>query len=114
MAATQHPPLKAAERRIADAVYKRLSREIRTKLGKGELIFVPAAGGIGKTALALVGAPMLARAIEVFGSKQVASRWFQRPNPALKRKAPLDVVTSARGRKKVEAILGRIEQGVIS
>jgi putative toxin-antitoxin system antitoxin component (TIGR02293 family) len=57
---------------------------------------------------------MLARAIEVFGSKQIANRWFRKPNPALKKKAPLEVVTSARGRKEVEAILGRIEQGVIS
>ena len=112
MAVTQSVRLKAAERRIADAVYKRLSREIGAKLSKGELILAPGRAGVGKTAR--VAGPTLARAVEVFGSKQVATRWLCRPNPALKLKAPLDVITSARGRKEVEAILGRIEQGVIS
>lgn len=113
MAAKQKPLLKAAERRIADAVYERLSREIRTKISRGELILVEAKGS-GKTPLTLARAPMLARAMEAFDSKQIATRWFQKPNPALKMKTPLEVVNSAPGRKKVEAILARIEQGVIS
>src|SRR5206468_12282170 len=113
--------LKASERRIVNAaaaeVYKRLSREIGTKLERGELIVLTS--GSGKPALAVKtaldkGTPLLARAIDVFGSKQVAIRWFHRRNPALRMNTPLDASISARGRKELEAILGRIEQGVIS
>ena len=119
--AAKRSTLKASERRIVNAaaaeVYKRLSREIGTKLERGELIVLTA--GSGKPALAVKtaldkGTPLLARAIDVFGSKQVAIRWFHRRNPALRMNTPLDAVISARGRKELEAILGRIEQGVIS
>lgn len=104
--AVKQATLKAAERRIADAVtkevYERLSQELGVRPHR-RIAVDPAAVE-----------PMLARAIEVFGSRQVAARWFQRPNPALKMKAPSDVIASARGRKQVDAILGRIEHGVIS
>jgi Protein of unknown function (DUF2384) len=102
--------LKAAERRIADAVteevYKRISRYFGKNLRKG--VGVESAGSEPMRAKAI------ATAIEVFGSRQVVIRWFQRPNPALKMKTPSDAIASARGRKQVDAILGRIEHGVIS
>ena len=59
-------------------------------------------------------APIVARAIEVFGSQHVATLWMSQPNPALRMKTPIQAIASIKGRGEVERILGRIENGVIS
>ncbi len=59
-------------------------------------------------------APILARAIEVFGSSEVAIHWMRQPNPALRMKTPLEAIAASKWRSEVLAILGRIEHGVIS
>jgi len=54
-----------------------------------------------------------ARAGEVFASRRKALRWLRSPNPALGGLSPLDAAETSEGRREVEAILGRIEYGVI-
>ena len=58
--------------------------------------------------------PVLARAIEVFGNSDKATRWMQRPNRALGQKTPIEMLGAKEGRKEVEELLGRIEYGVYS
>ena len=59
-------------------------------------------------------APVLARAIEVFGNSEKATRWMERPNRALSQKTPVQMLSTPAGRKEVEELLGRIEYGVYS
>ncbi len=59
-------------------------------------------------------APLLARAIEVFGNSDKATRWMGRPNRALGQKTPIEMLGTKEGRKEVEELLGRIEYGVYS
>lgn len=55
-----------------------------------------------------------ARAAEVLGSEEKASRWLHSPNRALDGRRPLDIVDTDLGAREVEAVLGRIEHGVYS
>lgn len=55
---------------------------------------------------------MIARAIEVLGSKEKALAWLRSPVPGLDEKRPLAVIDTAEGRRRVKDILGRIEHGV--
>jgi putative toxin-antitoxin system antitoxin component (TIGR02293 family) len=65
------------------------------------------------TSFAIAGfADVIARAIEVLGSKERALAWLRSPVPGLGDKRPLDVIDTAEGRREVEDILGRIEHGV--
>jgi putative toxin-antitoxin system antitoxin component (TIGR02293 family) len=57
-------------------------------------------------------AEVIARAIEVLGSKEKALAWLRSPVPGLRNQRPLDIMNSAEGRRDVEDILGRIEHGV--
>ena len=55
---------------------------------------------------------LLVKAIELFGSKEEAERWFDTPAPALDRRRPIELMTSSVGARMVEQLLGRIEYGV--
>ena len=59
-------------------------------------------------------APVLTRAIAVFGNSEKATRWMERPNRALAQKTPVQMLATEKGRKEVEELLGRIEYGVYS
>ncbi|AFK56873.1 MbcA/ParS/Xre antitoxin family protein [Tistrella mobilis] len=55
---------------------------------------------------------ILARAAEVFGSREGAERWLQTPSPALDRHRPIDLLRTRRGRTLVETLLVRLDYGV--
>ncbi len=57
-------------------------------------------------------ADVIARAIEVLGTKSKALRWLRSPVPGLDNHRPLDVIDTTEGRQQVENILGRIESGI--
>lgn len=59
-------------------------------------------------------ARILARATEVFSGSEKASRWLSRPNRALGGETPLSLLDTDAGTQEVEAVLGRIEDGVYS
>lgn len=59
-------------------------------------------------------ARILARAEEVLGDQAKAARWFSRPNRALGGDSPLSLLDTDAGTQEVEAVLGRIEDGVYS
>lgn len=59
-------------------------------------------------------ARIFARAKQVFGSAGKASRWLSRPNRALGLEIPLSFLDTDVGTQEVEAVLGRIEDGVYS
>jgi putative toxin-antitoxin system antitoxin component (TIGR02293 family) len=60
-------------------------------------------------------ARILSYATGVFGTEEKASTWLKRPNRILKRAtAPIDLLDTDLGTQVVEAMLGRIEHGVIS
>ncbi|MGH7324668.1 MAG: type II RES/Xre toxin-antitoxin system antitoxin [Candidatus Rokuibacteriota bacterium] len=59
-------------------------------------------------------ARIAARAEEVFGKRQKAAAWLQKPNRALGGATPLDLLDTDLGALEVERILGRIEHGVYS
>lgn len=59
-------------------------------------------------------ARVAARAVDVLGSNEKAERWLKKPNPALGHEVPLRILDTDVGARQVEAILGRIEQGVFS
>ena len=61
-----------------------------------------------------VSTAILARAIEVFGSSEKATRWMERPNRALSQKNPIQMLATEEGRREVQELLGRIEHGVYS
>ena len=54
------------------------------------------------------------RAEEVLGEPAKAARWFSRPNRALGGESPLSLLDTEAGAQEVEAVLGRIEDGVYS
>jgi putative toxin-antitoxin system antitoxin component (TIGR02293 family) len=55
-----------------------------------------------------------ALAEEVLGSREKASRWLHRPNPALGRVIPLRHLDTDLGARQVEDLLLRIAHGVYS
>ena len=59
-------------------------------------------------------AKVFARAKALFRSKEGAESWLREPQLALGGRIPLDMLWSEDGVKEVNAILGRIENGVIS
>jgi putative toxin-antitoxin system antitoxin component (TIGR02293 family) len=54
------------------------------------------------------------RAEEALGNREKAARWLRKPNRALQRKRPIDLLESDVGARMVERALGRIEHGVYS
>jgi putative toxin-antitoxin system antitoxin component (TIGR02293 family) len=54
------------------------------------------------------------RTVDVLGSHEKARQWLERPNRALGGEPPLDLLDTDIGARQVEAVLGRIEQGVFS
>ena len=57
-------------------------------------------------------AEVVARAIEVLGSKARTMAWLRTPLTGLNGRTPLQATANAEGRQEVEDILGRIEHGV--
>lgn len=57
-------------------------------------------------------AELLARATEIFGSKQAAEDWLQRPAIGLDGRRPIELLTTPTGMQLVEDFLTRIEYGV--
>ncbi len=59
-------------------------------------------------------ARIVARTIDILGSRDKASRWLRKKNRALADQAPLELLDTDAGTRQVEAVLGRIEHGVVS
>ncbi len=57
---------------------------------------------------------LLARAIQVFGDREMAERWWHKPNPVLDWQSPERCALELNRSQEVEDILGRIVHGVIS
>lgn len=58
---------------------------------------------------------IFARAVDVHdGDLERAGAWLRSPIPALGGKRPLDFLSTEVGAREVEAILGRLEDGVFS
>lgn len=57
-------------------------------------------------------ARILARATDVFGSRDEAIQWLDRPAIGLDQRRPLDLITTPAGVELVETYLQRIEYGV--
>ncbi|CAG0968695.1 MbcA/ParS/Xre antitoxin family protein [Geobacter sp.] len=57
---------------------------------------------------------MLARAIEVFRTPDMAYKWFLSPVLALGNTRPVELTSDEAGIHEIMKILGRIEQGVYS
>lgn len=57
-------------------------------------------------------ARVIARTEEVFGSRAKAALWLKEPNRALGARAPLDLLATDEGARRVEDVLVRIEHGV--
>lgn len=57
---------------------------------------------------------VLRRVQEVFADPEKASDWLQRPNRMLNNVPPTTLLDIASGCQIVEAVLGRIEYGVLS
>jgi len=59
-------------------------------------------------------ARIVAWAIDVFGSREKAAAWLDRPNRALGGEKPLSLLDTEIGAGQIEDVLGRMEHGVIS
>ena len=59
-------------------------------------------------------ARIIARAIDVFGSREKAASWLDRPNRALGGEKPLSLLDTEIGAGQIEDVLGRMEHGVFS
>ena len=57
---------------------------------------------------------VLTRAEEALGDRGKAARWMRKPNRAMERRRPLDLLESDIGSRTVEKVLLRIENGVYS
>ena len=57
-------------------------------------------------------ATILAKATEVFGTKEAAERWMEQPAMGLNQQRPIDLLTTPPGVELVETFLGRLEHGV--
>ncbi|WP_028630117.1 antitoxin Xre/MbcA/ParS toxin-binding domain-containing protein [Metapseudomonas resinovorans] len=57
-------------------------------------------------------AKVLARATQVFGSREAAERWMEARALGLERRRPIDMLSSAEDLEVLETFLGRIEYGV--
>ena len=54
----------------------------------------------------------LSSATEVFGPREEALRWLQRPNPRLRNQAPLDLRKTDAGSRMVEELFTQIDEGM--
>ena len=52
-------------------------------------------------------------ALRVFEREDVAEEWLSLPNPALGGEVPIEMARTDIGGREVEAVLGRIEHGII-
>ncbi len=59
-------------------------------------------------------ARVVARAIEVLGSREKAERWMKKSNPALGGEIPLSLLDTDLGVQQILGTLGRIEYGLVS
>jgi len=59
-------------------------------------------------------AETLAKATEVFGSKEAAEQWMSRPAMGLGRQRPIDLLQTLQGAELVNDFLTRVEYGVYS
>lgn len=57
-------------------------------------------------------AEVFARAIEVFGSREEAEGWLERPSIALEQRRPIELLATAAGTALVETTIERIDYGV--
>lgn len=57
-------------------------------------------------------AEILAKATSVFGSKQEAEQWLERPAIGLDQRKPIDLLATPAGVELVEGLLVRLEYGV--
>jgi putative toxin-antitoxin system antitoxin component (TIGR02293 family) len=57
-------------------------------------------------------AEILARATSVFGSKEEAEQWLERPAMGLNQRKPIDLLATPAGLELVEEFLVRLEHGV--
>ena len=57
-------------------------------------------------------AEILAKAISVFGSKEEAEQWLERPAMGLDQRKPIDLLATPAGVELVEDFLVRLEYGV--
>ena len=55
-----------------------------------------------------------ALADEILGDRTKSSLWLQTPNPALKNRAPCDLLETDEDMRFVETVLGRIAHGIYS
>lgn len=55
---------------------------------------------------------VVARAIEVFGTRDKAVDWLRTPLPALSHRTPISIMNTSAGVEQIEDVLGRIEHGV--
>lgn len=59
-------------------------------------------------------ARVFAQATDTLGNSEKASSWLQTPNMVLEGQAPLDLLDTDTGVRRVETVLGRIEYGLYS
>jgi len=59
-------------------------------------------------------ARIAAQAIDVLGAEDKARRWLHKPNRALGGQTPLELLSTDIGVKQVEAVLTRIDYGIVS
>lgn len=59
-------------------------------------------------------AEILAKAIAIFGSREEAEQWLERPAIGLDQRKPIDLLATPAGVELVENLLGRLEYGVYS
>src|SRR6185312_3850912 len=57
-------------------------------------------------------AEILARAIAIFGSREEAEEWLERPAIALEQRKPIDLLSTTAGVEVLENHLTRLEYGV--
>ncbi len=57
---------------------------------------------------------VLLHAVDTFGNEERANRWLNEEIPALRLRTPISLLDSEDGRQQVDAVLTRIDYGVIS
>lgn len=57
-------------------------------------------------------AEILAKSIEVFGSREEAERWLDSPSIGLEQRRPLDLLATSAGTARVTTLLTQIDYGV--
>jgi putative toxin-antitoxin system antitoxin component (TIGR02293 family) len=57
-------------------------------------------------------AHIFSQAEAVYGSRERALAWLERPNPRLSQRTPLELLTSDEGSRIVEELLVQIDEGI--